>query len=201
MNILVSGGAGYIGSHTCVTLLEAGYKVIVADNLSNSRIESINRVKEITGKDIIFYPIDVTDISKVEEIFKNHALSGVTHFAGFKAVGESVNKPLQYYYNNILSTIVLTETCLKYGVKKFVFSSSATVYGNNKVPFVESMELMPTTNPYGETKVISERILKDVAKANPDFSVSLLRYFNPIGAHESGLIGEVPNGIPNNLMP
>ena len=201
MNILVSGGAGYIGSHTCVTLLEAGYKVIVADNLSNSRIESINRVKEITGKDIIFYPIDVTDISKVEEIFKNHALSGVIHFAGFKAVGESVNKPLQYYYNNILSTIVLTETCLKYGVKKFVFSSSATVYGNNKVPFVESMELMPTTNPYGETKVISERILKDVAKANPDFSVSLLRYFNPIGAHESGLIGEVPNGIPNNLMP
>ena len=201
MNILVTGGAGYIGSHTCVTLLEAGYKVIVADNLSNSRIESINRVKEITGKDIIFYPIDVTDISKVEEIFKNHALSGVIHFAGFKAVGESVNKPLQYYYNNILSTIVLTETCLKYGVKKFVFSSSATVYGNNKVPFVESMELMPTTNPYGETKVISERILKDVAKANPDFSVSLLRYFNPIGAHESGLIGEVPNGIPNNLMP
>lgn len=201
MNILVTGGAGYIGSHTCVTLLETGYKVIVADNLSNSRIESINRVKEITGKDIIFYPIDVTDISKVEEIFKNHALSGVIHFAGFKAVGESVNKPLQYYYNNILSTIVLTETCLKYGVKKFVFSSSATVYGNNKVPFVESMELMPTTNPYGETKVISERILKDVAKANPDFSVSLLRYFNPIGAHESGLIGEVPNGIPNNLMP
>ena len=201
MNILVTGGAGYIGSHTCVALLEAGYNVIVADNLANSRNESIYRVKEITGKDLIFYQMDVTNKTKVEEVFKSHSLDGVIHFAGFKAVGESVSKPLKYYYNNIVSTMVLTETCLEYEVTKFIFSSSATVYGNNKVPFMECMELMPTTNPYGETKVISERILKDVAKANPDFSVSLLRYFNPIGAHESGLIGELPNSIPNNLMP
>lgn len=201
MTILVTGGAGYIGSHTCVTLLEAGHSVIVADNLSNSKIETIDKIKQITGKDIIFYKIDVTDKAAVEQVFKDHSLEGVIHFAGFKAVGESVEKPLEYYYNNTVSTIVLSDACLKFGVEKFVFSSSATVYGENKVPFVETMELLPTTNPYGETKVISERILTDVATANPGFSVSLLRYFNPIGAHESGLIGEAPNGIPNNLMP
>lgn len=201
MAILVTGGLGYIGSHTCVVLLEAGYSVVVADNLSNSKIETIDKIKQITGKDIIFYKIDVTDKAAVEQVFKDHSLEGVIHFAGFKAVGESVEKPLEYYYNNTVSTIVLSDACLKFGVEKFVFSSSATVYGENKVPFVETMELLPTTNPYGETKVISERILTDVATANPGFSVSLLRYFNPIGAHESGLIGEAPNGIPNNLMP
>lgn len=201
LTILITGGAGYIGSHTCIALLEAGYSVVVADNLSNSKIETIDKIKQITGKDIIFYKIDVTDKAAVEQVFKDHPLEGLIHFAGFKAVGESVEKPLEYYYNNTVSTMVLCDACLKYGVKKLVFSSSATVYGENKVPFVETMKLMPTTNPYGETKVISERILTDVATANPSFSVSILRYFNPIGAHESGLIGEAPNYIPNNLMP
>lgn len=201
MNILVTGGAGYIGSHTCVALLEAGHEVIVADNLCNSKVESLGKVKQITNKDISFYEIDVTDEVAVDTIFSRHNIDGVIHFAGLKAVGESVEKPLAYYYNNIVSTMVLANTCLKYGVKKFVFSSSATVYGDNKVPFVETMELLPTTNPYGETKAMSERIITDIAKANPAFSVSLLRYFNPVGAHESGLIGEAPNGIPNNLMP
>jgi UDP-glucose 4-epimerase len=201
MNILVTGGAGYIGSHTCVALLEAGHEVIVADNLCNSKVESLDKVKKITNKDLIFYQIDVTDEKAVETIFNNHDINGVIHFAGLKAVGESVEKPLTYYYNNIVSTMILAKACLKYGVDKFVFSSSATVYGDNKVPFVETMELLPTTNPYGETKAMSERILTDIAKANPTFSVSLLRYFNPVGAHESGLIGEAPNGIPNNLMP
>ncbi len=201
MTILVTGGAGYIGSHTCVALLEAGHKVIVADNLCNSKAETIDKIKQITGKDVTFYKIDVTDEAAVDSIFSKHKIDGIIHFAGLKAVGESVEKPLAYYYNNLVSTMVLAKACSKYGVKRFVFSSSATVYGENKVPFVETMPLMPTTNPYGETKVISERILTDVAKANPDFSVALLRYFNPVGAHESGLIGESPNGIPNNLMP
>lgn len=201
MNILVTGGAGYIGSHTCVALLEAGHEVIVADNLYNSKFESLQNVKQITGKDLYFYEIDVTNEKAVDNIFSNHNLDGVIHFAGFKAVGESVEKPVAYYFNNIVSSMIVAKACLKYGVNRFVFSSSATVYGDNKVPFVETMELLPTTNPYGETKVMSERILTDIAKANPDFSVSLLRYFNPVGAHESGLIGEAPNGIPNNLMP
>lgn len=201
MNILVTGGTGYIGSHTCVALLEAGYKVIVADNLCNSKIEVLDKIKEITNKEITFYKIDVTDENAVDKIFSNHLIDGVIHFAGFKAVGESVEKPLSYYYNNTVSTMTLAKVCLKYGVNRFVFSSSATVYGENQAPFVEDMQLLPTTNPYGETKAISERILCDVAKANSDFSVSLLRYFNPVGAHESGLIGEAPNGIPNNLMP
>ncbi len=201
MNILVTGGAGYIGSHTCVELLNNNHSVIIADNLCNSRIETIDKIKQITNKDVIFYQIDVTDEAKLEEIFSSHKIDGVIHFAGLKAVGESVEKPLQYYYNNLVSTMVLAKTCIKHNVNKFVFSSSATVYGENKVPFVETMVLLPTTNPYGETKAMSERILTDVAKANPNFSVSLLRYFNPVGAHESGLIGEAPNGIPNNLMP
>jgi len=201
MNILVTGGAGYIGSHTCVALLNAGYNVIVADNLCNSKAEIIDKIRQITNKEVIFYKIDVTDEFAVNSIFQNHSIDGIIHFAGLKAVGESVEKPLAYYYNNIVSTMVLAKACMQYGVKKFVFSSSATVYGENKAPFVETMELCPTTNPYGETKAMSERILTDIAKANPDFCVSLLRYFNPVGAHESGLIGESPNGIPNNLMP
>lgn len=201
MQVLVTGGAGYIGSHTCVALLEAGHEVVVADNLCNSRAETIDKIKQITEREMAFYRIDVTDEGAVDEIFAKHDFDGVLHFAGLKAVGESVAKPLQYYYNNLVCTMVLIKACLKYGVKKFVFSSSATVYGENKVPFVESMELLPTTNPYGETKAMSERILQDVARANPDLEVSILRYFNPVGAHESGLIGEAPNGIPNNLMP
>jgi len=201
MIILVTGGAGYIGSHTCVALIKAGHTVIVADNLCNSKAEIIDKVKKITNKDITFYQIDVTDEAALNTIFSNHKINGIIHFAGLKAVGESVEKPLQYYYNNLVSAMILSKSCVKYGVKKFIFSSSATVYGENTVPFVESMKLLPTTNPYGETKAMSERILTDIAKANPDWSVALLRYFNPVGAHESGLIGESPNGIPNNLMP
>ncbi len=204
MNILVAGGAGYIGSHTCVALLEAGHSVIIADNLCNSKVETIGKIKQITGKthkEVLFYEIDVTDKQKVYEVFSNHSIDGVIHFAGLKAVGESVEKPLMYYYNNLVSTMVLSETCLKFNVGKFVFSSSATVYGENEVPFVETMNLLPTTNPYGETKAMSERILTDIVKVNSNFAVTLLRYFNPVGAHKSGLIGESPNGIPNNLMP
>lgn len=201
MNILVTGGAGYIGSHTCVELLKNNHSIIIVDNLINSRIRTIDRIKDISGKNVNFYEIDVTDEDKVEMVFENHKIDGVIHFAGLKAVGESIEKPLMYYYNNLVSTMVLSKLCIKYGVNKFVFSSSATVYGDNKVPFIETMDLLPTTNPYGEAKAISERILTDIARANPNISVSLLRYFNPIGAHESGLIGEDPNGIPNNLMP
>ena len=201
LNILVTGGAGYIGSHTCVALLEAGHTIIIVDNLCNSEPDSINKIKQITNKAIRFYQIDVTDEEAIDTIFSSHELDGVIHFAGLKAVGESVKKPLDYYYNNIVSTMVITKACQKYEVNKFVFSSSATVYGDNRVPFVETMDLLPTTNPYGETKAISERILTDIVSANPAFSVSILRYFNPVGAHESGLIGEAPNGIPNNLMP
>ncbi len=201
MNILVTGGTGYIGSHTCIALLEAGHTVIVLDNLSNSRIETLYNIKKITNKDVIFYRVDVTNEKAVRYIFENHSIDGVMHFAGLKAVGESVEIPLTYYFNNIISTIILTRACKDYAVEKFVFSSSATVYGENTVPYIETMELLATTNPYGETKAMSERILKDFTKVNLEFSVALLRYFNPIGAHESGLIGEVPNGVPNNLMP
>lgn len=201
MNILVTGGAGYIGSHTCIVLLEAGYRVIIADNLSNSSAEVVDKIRKISNKEVIFYELDVTDESATEKIFVENNIDGIIHFAGFKAVGESVEKPLEYYHNNILSTLILCKMCKKYNVNKFVFSSSATVYGNNNVPFIETMDLLPTTNPYGETKAMNERILTDIAKANSSFGVILLRYFNPIGAHESGLIGEVPNGIPNNLMP
>jgi UDP-glucose 4-epimerase len=201
MNILVTGGAGYIGSHTCVALLEEGHSVIIVDNLCNSKLETVKKVMHIANKEVTFYEIDVTDSLAVDVVFQNHKIDGVIHFAGLKAVGESVEKPLEYYYNNMVSTMVLAKACQKYSVNKFVFSSSATVYGDNTVPFVETLNLLPTTNPYGETKAMSERILTDIAKANPAFSVSLLRYFNPVGAHECGLIGEAPNGIPNNLMP
>jgi len=201
VNILVAGGAGYIGSHTCVSLIQAGHTVIVADNLINSSAKTVERVKKITGREVEFCRIDVTDEASVDRVFSGQPIDGVIHFAGFKAVGESVEKPLKYYYNNIVSTMVLARACVKHGVGRFVFSSSATVYGENEVPFVESMKLRPATNPYAQTKVMSEQILSDLAKANPGLSVSLLRYFNPIGAHESGLIGDAPAGIPNNLMP
>lgn len=201
MNILVTGGLGFIGSHTTIELIKNNHEVIIADNLINSKIEVLDKLSIITGINPTFYQIDVTDEAKVEEIFNNHKLDGVIHFAGLKAVGESVSKPLEYYYNNLVSTMVLSKMCVKYGVDKFVFSSSATVYGDQPSPLKEDMDLKKTTNPYGETKAMSERILTDTAYANDNLSVSLLRYFNPVGAHESGLIGEDPNGIPNNLMP
>ena len=201
MNILVTGGLGFIGSHTTIELMKNNHTVIIADNLINSKIEVLDKLATITGIRPTFYQIDVTDEVKLEPIFSSHKIDGVIHFAGLKAVGESVSKPLEYYYNNLVSTMVLSKLCVKYGVTKFVFSSSATVYGDQLSPLKEDMELMKTTNPYGETKAMSERILTDTSKANTNFAVSLLRYFNPVGAHESGLIGEDPNGIPNNLMP
>jgi len=201
MNILVTGGLGFIGSHTTIELIKNKHTVIIADNLINSKIEVLDKLSTITGFKPTFYQIDVTDEAKVEAILNNHKIDGVIHFAGLKAVGESVSKPLEYYYNNLVSTMILSKMCVKYGVEKFVFSSSATVYGDQPSPLKEDMELKKTTNPYGETKAMSERILTDTANANPNFAVSLLRYFNPVGAHESGLIGENPNGIPNNLMP
>lgn len=201
MNILVTGGAGYIGSHTCVALLDAGHKIVVADNLYNSSVDTIYNIEKISNKKVIFYQTDVTDEEKVDAIFSNHRLNGVIHFAGYKAVGESVSKPHEYYYNNLIATLVISRACIKHGVKKLLFSSSATVYGDNKAPFVETMELKPSINPYGETKSMCERILTDISRAGLGLSVSFLRYFNPIGAHESGIIGEAPNGIPNNLLP
>ena len=200
-NILVTGGAGFIGSHTCVALLEAGYDLIIADNFSNSKPEALNRIKTITGRDFKFYEVDLLDREKLEKVFEENKIDAVIHFAGYKAVGESVAQPLKYYHNNITGSIILLETMKKFGCKKIVFSSSATVYGPvNPIPYVEDM---PTsaTNPYGYTKLFIEQILKDVYVSDNEWSVSLLRYFNPIGAHPSGLIGEDPNDIPNNLMP
>jgi UDP-glucose 4-epimerase len=201
MNILITGGLGFIGSHTVIELIKNNHTVIIADNLINSKLEVLDKLSTLTGIKPSFYRIDVTDKAKVEEIFSSHKIDGVIHFAGLKAVGESVSKPLEYYYNNLVSTMVLSKLCVKYGVDKFVFSSSATVYGDQPSPLKEDMELMKTTNPYGETKAMNERILTDTALANVGFAISLLRYFNPVGAHESGLIGEDPNGIPNNLIP
>lgn len=201
MNVLLTGGAGYIGTHTCVELIEAGHKVIIADNFSNSSPKAVERVEEITNTKIPLYKIDVCDKVAVEKLFSENKIEAVIHFAGLKAVGESCAIPLAYYRNNIDSTLTLLEVMQKYGVKNFVFSSSATVYGiPEKVPLVEGM---PTgcTNPYGWTKLMNEQILQDASNADKDLSVVLLRYFNPIGAHESGRIGENPNGIPNNLMP
>ena len=200
-NILVTGGAGYIGSHTCVELLEKGYNVIVVDNLSNSCEESLNRVKQITGKELSFYNVDCCNYAKFEEVFKAHKIDAVIHFAGLKAVGESVNKPLMYYQNNLISTLNLIELMEKYDCKNLVFSSSATVYGDPiSVPIYETFDLK-VTNPYGRTKLMIEDMLRDYCKVNPNKNIALLRYFNPIGAHPSGLIGEDPNGIPNNLVP
>jgi len=203
MSILVSGGAGYIGSHTCVELLDAGYDIIVADNLSNSCEESLRRVEKITGKSVPFIKADLCDPEATDAIFAAHPdIQAVIHFAGLKAVGESVRKPLEYYTNNLVSTLVLLNAMRKYGVKNFVFSSSATVYGDPaSVPIREDFPTGGTTNPYGTTKLFLERVLIDYCAAAPELNVAVLRYFNPIGAHESGLIGEDPNGIPNNLVP
>ena len=202
MNILVTGGTGYIGSHTCVELIEAGHKVIVFDNLSNSKEETLDRVFEITGTRPTFYLADMCDKPSLESIFSKESIDAVIHFAGLKAVGESVGKPLEYYYNNICGTLNLLSVMKAHDVKNIIFSSSATVYGDPAIiPISEECPLGETTNPYGETKKMQERILKDFNKANPDWHIVLLRYFNPVGCHESGLIGEEPNGIPNNLMP
>jgi UDP-glucose 4-epimerase len=201
MAILVTGGAGYIGSHTCVELLSTGYEIVVLDNFSNSKPESLNRVKELTGKDFTFYEVDLLDRRGLEEVFLNHSIDAVIHFAGLKAVGESVTIPLHYYHNNITGTLILCDVMQKYGVKNLVFSSSATVYGMpERMPISEDFPLS-ATNPYGRTKLMIEEILRDLYTADNSWSIALLRYFNPIGAHESGRIGEDPNGIPNNLMP
>lgn len=201
MKILVTGGAGYIGSHTSVVLLESGYDVVIVDNLVNSKYEVIKRIKQITGKDVAFYQEDVCDRAALRKIFEKEKIDAVIHFAGLKAVGESVSIPLKYYENNLISTLMLLETMQEFGVKNFVFSSSATVYGNPKtVPITEDFPLS-TTNPYGTTKLMIEHILTDLYHADNTFHPIILRYFNPVGAHESGLIGEDPNGIPNNLMP
>lgn len=200
--ILLAGGAGYIGSHTAVELLESGYDVIIADNYSNSCPEAVKRVEEITGKSVKAYEADIKDKAELEKIFSENKIDAVIHFAGLKAVGESVDKPILYYRNNIDTTLSLLETMEKYGVKNIIFSSSATVYGEeNHVPYTEQMKKGTCTNPYGWTKFMMEQILEDAAHADKELSVVLLRYFNPIGAHESGKIGEDPQGIPNNLMP
>ena len=200
MKILVTGGTGYIGSHTVVELLNANYDVVVIDNFSNSKPEVIESIRKITGKDITFYEGDVCDKELLRKIFKENEIEAVIHFAGYKAVGESVKKPLMYYHNNLFSTITLLEVMNEVGCKRFVFSSSATVYGSPKsLPIREDFPLS-TTNPYGSTKLMIEDMLRDLSVSDPEWSIAILRYFNPIGAHESGLIGENPNGIPNNLM-
>ena len=202
MKILLTGGAGFIGSHTCVELVSAGHQPVIVDNFYNASPKVLDRLKTITGQDIPFYEADVSDEKAMNAIFEKERFDAVIHFAGYKAVGESVSKPLEYYRNNLDTTLTLCECMRRYGVKRIVFSSSATVYGLcEEVPFREDMRSMGCTNPYGWTKYMIEQILKDVAVANQDWSVALLRYFNPIGAHESGLIGEDPVGIPNNLMP
>jgi UDP-glucose 4-epimerase len=201
LKILVTGGAGYIGSHTCLELLEAGHEVVVVDNLMNSKEESLKRVQEITGKPLIFNPVDLLDRHALMDIFTRHHIDAVIHFAGLKAVGESVQTPLKYYHNNITGTLILCEVMAEHSVKNIVFSSSATVYGDpTAVPIREDFPLGPT-NPYGWTKLMIEEILKDLFVSDPSWNIALLRYFNPIGAHESGRIGEDPDGIPNNLVP
>ena len=202
MNVLVTGGAGYIGSHTCVELLQQDMGVVVVDNLVNSSAKAIERVQQITGKHVDFYQKDVRDREAMHAIFDKHQIDCVIHFAGLKAVGESVAMPLEYYDNNLFSTVTLCEVMRDHGVKNIVFSSSATVYsGDNEMPLREASRTGMCTNPYGWTKYMSEQILRDTAKADEDWAIVLLRYFNPIGAHSSGLIGEDPRGIPNNLMP
>ena len=201
MNVLVTGGAGYIGTHTCVELLNAGHHIVVFDNFYNSSSDSIERVKKITGKDFPFYECDMLDKEALNRIFSENKIDSVIHFAGYKAVGESVEKPLMYFHNNITGTLCLLETMKAHGCKQLVFSSSATVYGDPAtVPIREDFPLS-VTNPYGRTKLMIEEILKDLWVSDPEWSIVLLRYFNPVGAHESGLIGENPKGIPNNIMP
>lgn len=201
MAILVTGGAGYIGSHTCIELLSAGEEVVIVDNLSNSKPEMIDKIKQLSGKDVKFYEADLLDIDSLKKVFDENSITEVIHFAAFKAVGESVEKPLMYYHNNLTGTFNLCKVMQDFGVKSIVFSSSATVYGSPKaVPIVEDFPLS-TTNPYGTTKLMIEMILKDLYIADNEWKIAVLRYFNPIGAHKSGLIGESPNGIPNNLMP
>lgn len=202
MKVLVTGGTGYIGSHTCVELLNHGDEVVIVDNLYNSKREVVDRIASICGKSPVFYEVDVTDKAAVSRIFSQHQIDAVIHFAAYKAVGESCKIPLRYYRNNLDSALTLLECMQEAGCKNLVFSSSATVYGpNNPVPYVEEMPTHLATNPYGWTKVMIEQILRDISAADPDFSAVLLRYFNPIGAHESGLLGDDPSGIPNNLMP
>jgi UDP-glucose 4-epimerase len=201
MTVLVTGGAGYIGSHTVVELIEKGYEVIIVDNLSNSKIEVLNRLKMITNKDIPFYQDDVCDKNKLRNIFKSHSIDAVIHFAGLKAVGESTKVPLKYYENNILSTLSLIEIMKEYNCKNLIFSSSATVYGYQEIMPIKEDASLSATNPYGRTKLFIEYILKDLYEADNSWNIALLRYFNPVGAHPSGLIGEDPSGIPNNLCP
>ena len=202
MKILVTGGAGYIGSHTCVELLNLGVEVVVIDNLCNSKVVAIDNIKKITSKELTFYEGDVCDKNILRKIFKNEGIDAVIHFAGLKAVGESVKIPLKYYRNNIDSTLALCEVMEEFNCYKLIFSSSATVYGNpEKLPITEDMKVGGTTNPYGSSKLFIEGILKDLYVSNPKWSITILRYFNPVGAHDSGLLGEDPNGIPNNLMP
>ncbi|MDB5084688.1 MAG: GalE [Bacilli bacterium] len=201
MTILVTGGAGYIGSHTCVALLEAGYEIAILDSFQNSKPELLKRIKEITGKDFKAYDVDLLDSDGVERVFSECSIDAVIHFAGLKAVGESVANPLHYYHNNIVGTLVLCQTMQKYGVNRLVFSSSATVYGvQETVPLTEDLPLCPAS-PYGRTKMMIEQILTDICSSDSNWSVALLRYFNPVGAHPSGLIGEDPTGVPNNLLP
>ena len=202
MAILLPGGAGYIGSHTAVELLNSGKEIIIVDNFSNSKPEVIDKIKKITGKDFKFYELDYLDREKLEKVFEENKIDAVLNFAGFKAVGESVEKPLEYYHNNITGCLILLETMRKYNVKKFIFSSSATVYGEpEKIPLTEECRTGGTTNPYGTSKLFIEQILKDLYKSDNTWDICILRYFNPVGAHESGLIGEEPKGVPNNLMP
>ena len=202
MAVLVTGGAGFIGSHTAVELLNAGKEIVILDNFSNSKPDSLEAIKKITGKDFKFYEMDYLDREKLEKVFEENEIDSVLNFAGFKAVGESVEKPIEYYTNNISGALVLLDTMKKYGVKKFVFSSSATVYGEpERIPITEDCKTGGTTNPYGTSKLFIEQILKDIYNSDNTWDIAILRYFNPVGAHESGLIGEEPQGIPNNLMP
>ena len=203
MNILVTGGAGYIGSHTCVELLNAGHQVIAVDNLYNSKEESLKRVQNITGKTLEFYPVDMLDKKGLEAVFSQHKIDAVIHFAALKAVGESVREPLRYYHNNLSGTLTLCQVMANHGVKNLVFSSSATVYGNAAPPLREdaARNIEAVTNPYGRSKLIAEEILRDLYISDQSWNIILLRYFNPVGAHKSGQIGEDPSGVPNNLMP
>ncbi len=201
MNILVTGGAGYIGSNTCAALMKNGHNVIIADNFSNSKPEVLGQLMWLTGKQPVLYPVDIRDAEAVDRIFSENEIDAVMHFAGYKAVGESVKEPLKYYQNNLVGAVTLLEAMKKHGCKRFVFSSSATVYGpHNPIPYTEDMP-RAATNPYGYTKIMIEEILEDIARADGEWSIILLRYFNPIGADESGFLGDDPNGIPNNLMP